>query len=233
MNPYPHNTNTIKSWAEADRPREKMIRSGPKQLSTAELLAILLGSGNREMTAVDLARFILKSRENNLNQLAKCQVKDLTKFKGVGEAKAVTVVAAMELGRRRKNTEFSKKQQITTSFDAFQIMAGTLQDLAHEEFWIVLLNRGNRVQQKIKLSTGGIAGTIVDVKMIMKTAIDHLSSSIILYHNHPSGNLNPSQQDIHITDKLVEAAKLLDIKIIDHIIIAENQYYSFLDEGRL
>ncbi len=221
----------IKSWAEADRPREKFANNGKGSLSDAELIAILIGSGNRQETAVELAKRILQSVENNLNNLGKLDIEELKKFKGIGEAKAIAIAAAMELGRRRKLSNASEKQKITTSSDAFQEIQDVLSDLPHEEFWILLLNRSNHVIGKTNVSKGGVSGTVADAKLIFKPAIEKLASSIILCHNHPSGNLKASQADIQLTKKLVEAGKNLDIAVLDHIIVGNDAYFSFTDEG--
>jgi DNA repair protein RadC len=224
---------TIKNWSEADQPREKMMQHGCSVLSEAELIAILISSGNKDESAVDLSKRILNSINNNLSELGKQSIKDLMKFKGIGEAKAVTIVAALELGKRRKESEPLTKPVITTSKSAYDILSQFLCDIKHEEFWILILNRANKVTAKINISKGGVNGTVADPKIIFKYAIDHLASSIILAHNHPSGNLNPSQEDMRITNKLVDAGKMLEIPVLDHIIISENGYYSFADEEKL
>lgn len=230
MDPYTKNSLTIKAWAEEDRPREKLLTKGKQVLSDAELLAILLGSGSREETAVGLAQRILKSVENDLNELGKRAISELTKFKGMGEAKAITVVAAMELGRRRQLTDVRVRPQISGSRAAYDVIAPILIDLQHEEFWILLLNRANRVISREQISLGGVAGTVVDAKIIFRKAIEGMASSLILVHNHPSGNLQPSQQDIELTKKLKKAGETLDIAVLDHLIIASNNYFSFADE---
>lgn len=229
----PISTTKILSWAEEDRPREKLLLKGKAALSDAELIGILLGSGTVSLSAVDLAKQILGSVDNNLTSLAKLSVKDLEKFKGIGEAKAITIVAALELGRRRKESELPQRQVVTSSKDIFTIMHPHLLDLLHEEFWIVLLNRSNVVMKKVQISVGGVAGTVADPKLIFKTALENLASSIILVHNHPSGNLKPSQADKDLTHKLKEAGKYLEIPILDHLIITERSYFSFADEGIL
>ncbi|NBC82343.1 MAG: DNA repair protein RadC [Bacteroidetes bacterium] len=224
---------SIKNWSSDDRPREKLLQKGTAALSDAELIAILLGSGSRDESAVELARRLLNSAANNLNELGRQTVHDLQKHKGIGEAKALTIVAALEIGRRRKISEVLEKEQISTSNDVFELMQSVLADLPYEEFWILLLNRANRIIEKIKLSQGGISGTVTDVRLILKFAIDKLASAIILCHNHPSGNIQPSHSDRNITHKLKEACIHMDINLIDHIIIGENKYYSFADEGIL
>jgi DNA repair protein RadC len=223
----------ILSWAEEDRPREKLLMKGKSALSDAELIGILIGSGTISMSAVDLAKVILNDVNNNLNDLAKLSVKDLQKFKGIGEAKAISIMSALELGRRRRESESPKKLKITSSKDVYDIMAPNLLDLPHEEFWVLLLNRANAVIKKVQISAGGVAGTVADPKIIFKTALENLSSSMILVHNHPSGNLSPSQADKEITKKMKEAGKLLEIPVLDHIIFADKHYYSFADEGIL
>ena len=224
----------IKDWAEEDRPREKMLLKGVAALSDAELLGILIGSGNKNETAVELAQRILHSASNNLNALGKLEIKDLIKnFNGIGEAKAITIVAALELGKRRKLSEVVTQPQITSSEDVYQIFHPVLADLKHEEVWVLLLNRANKVLKKIQVSKGGVSGTVVDIRMIMKEAIDSLASGMILCHNHPSGNSNPSGDDNNITQKLKEAGMIMDVRLFDHIIVSDYSYYSYLDNGRL
>ncbi len=220
----------IRSWAEDDRPREKLLLKGKAALSDAELIAILIGSGSANETAVDLSKRILASLNNQLSELGKRSVKDLMKFKGIGEAKAITIIAALEIGRRRKETEPVKKPRITDSRSAFDIIYPHLGDLHHEEFWVLLLNRSNMVIGKENISKGGVSGTIVDPKVIFKMAVQYPASAIILAHNHPSGNLKPSNSDHQLTKKLKEAGKALDIPILDHLIIGEREYFSFVDE---
>ncbi|HEX9651946.1 MAG TPA: DNA repair protein RadC [Cyclobacteriaceae bacterium] len=223
----------IKTWAEEDRPREKLLLKGKTHLSDAELLAILLGSGSRALSAVDLAKLVLNSTDNNLNGLARLSVKDLMKFKGIGEAKAISIVSALELGRRRKEQEPEKLDQISCSSDIYRLMKPVLLDLNHEQFWIILLNRRNAVMKKFQVSSGGVSGTVADPKMIYKTALEYLASSVILVHNHPSGNLKPSQSDIALTQKLKNAGAFLDLPILDHIIFTDNGYFSFADQSML
>lgn len=222
---------SIKSWSPDDRPREKLILKGKSALSDAELIAILLGSGTRTVSAVDLAKKVLYPAGNNLHELARHTVKDLIKIKGIGEAKALTIVAALELGRRRKDLEGTEKARIASSRDAYDVVKADLLDIAHEEFWIVLLNRANKVIKKSQISQGGVAGTVADPKIIFKIALEELASGIILAHNHPSGNLTASQADLDLTKKLKDAGKLLDIQVLDHLIIAGQKYFSFADEG--
>jgi len=221
----------IKSWSPEDRPREKLILKGKSALSDAELIAILLGSGTRALSAVDLAKKVLYPTGNNLHELARLTVKDLTKIPGIGQAKALTIVAALELGRRRKELDGREKTKVTGSKDAYDLIKADLLDISHEEFWILLLNRANRVIKKVQVSQGGVAGTVADPKIIFKLALDELASGIILAHNHPSGNLTASQADLDLTKKLKDAGKLLDIQVLDHLIVAGQKYFSFADEG--
>lgn len=224
----------IKDLALEDRPREKMLLKGVNTLSDAELLAILIASGNKDETAVELAQRILHSTSNNLNSLGKLSIKDLIKnFKGIGEAKAITIAAALELGRRRKLSDAETSPQINSSHDAYLLIQPILLDLKHEEVWILLLNRANKVIKKTQISRGGINGSVVDIRMIIKEAIEMLASAVILCHNHPSGNPSPSEEDDSITHKLKEAGKIMDIKLLDHIIVCDKSYYSYLDKGRL
>lgn len=221
----------IKDWALEDRPREKLVAKGIGSLSDAELIAVLIGSGNRHESAVDLSRRILKGANNNLNQLGKKNLKALTAIKGIGEAKAISIMAALELGRRRKLADLSVKTKIQESKMVFELMHPILSDLPHEEFWVLYLNRANQVIDKKRISQGGISGTVIDVRLIMKNGIEHLASSVILCHNHPSGNLKPSDADLKITEKMKKAGEILDIKVLDHLIIADNTYFSMADEG--
>lgn len=223
----------IKEWAVEDRPREKLLKKGIHSLSNAEIIALLIGSGTKNESAVELSKRILKNANNNLNELGKLGVNELIKNKGIGEAKAITIIAALELGKRRKISEILEKKKVTQSNDVFEFFQPVLGDLPHEEFWILLLNRANRIIEKKKISQGGVSGTVIDVKVILKHAIENLSSSLILCHNHPSGNKTPSTADNTITRKLVEAGDIMDIKVLDHIIIADTAYYSYADEGNL
>ncbi len=223
----------ITDWAVEDRPREKLIQKGIASLSDAELLAILISSGTKDKSAVDLGRELLSVANNNLNSLGKLSIADLKKLRGIGTARAVTITAALELGRRRKLTEVQDVPQIRSSKDIADIFQPILSDLLHEEFWILFLNRSNKVINKMKLSQGGISGTVTDVRIVMKTAIEYLASGIIVCHNHPSGNLNPSESDTKITQKIKEAGNLMDIQLLDHIIISDKDYYSFADNGLL
>lgn len=228
---YNNNSMSIKSWAEDDRPREKLLLKGKAALSDAELIAILIGSGSRNETAVALSKKILASIDNNLNKLGKMSVADLQKFKGIGEAKAISIITALELGRRRRLEEATEKPQITGSKAVFEIMQPLIGELQHEEFWIIYLNNSNKVLHKEQLSKGGLTGTLVDVRLVFKKGIELFSTAIILCHNHPSGKLQPSQADKSITSKLKLAGETLDIKVLDHIIITENAYFSFADEN--
>jgi len=222
---------SIKNWSEDDRPREKLLKKGTSALSDAELVAILLGSGSSKQSAVELAREILDSCNNNINCLGKKSLKDLMKFKGVGEAKAVSIVAALELGKRRKLEDAIKQAKITTSRSAFEYFQPLMGDLQHEEFHVLFLNRANLIIDSLKISSGGTTGTVMDVKLIIKHALDRLAQGIIISHNHPSGNKQPSGADTQITNKVKEAAALMDINLLDHIIIADNDYFSFADDG--
>jgi len=225
------NLKKIRNWAEEDRPREKLLLKGRAALSDAELIAILIGSGTVELSAVDVAKTIMSSVGNNINELARQSIKDLMKNKGIGEVKALTIIAALELGRRRKDIAHQQKQQITGSQQIYDEMKPHLSDLPHEEFWIVLLNRGNRIIRPLKISIGGVTGTVADTKMIFKMAIENLASSLILVHNHPSGQLVPSKADRDLTQRIVKAGHLLDIPVLDHLIFTDNGFYSFVDEG--
>jgi len=226
-------TLRIKEWAVEDRPREKLLYKGIASLSDAELLAILIGSGNNEMSAVDLAREILIIAGNNLNKLGKLDVQDLKKLKGIGSAKAVNIIAALELGRRRKSSEIMENPKISSSNDVYTIFHPILSDLNHEEFWILYLNRANKIASRMKISQGGISGTITDIRIIMKKGIELLASSIIIIHNHPSGNKEPSNADDNITGKIKEAAAFFDISLLDHLIITDNGYFSYADSGKI
>lgn len=222
----------IKDWAEEDRPREKLMLSGERSLTDAELLAILIGSGNNEETAVELSQRILKSANNNLNRLGQFSIKELiSTFKGIGEAKAITIVAALELGKRRQQSEFLSCPQIGSSKDAFHALYPILSDLPHEEVWALLLNRSNKIIKTFQLSKGGLHASVVDVRLLMKEAIEALACGLILAHNHPSGKLDASTEDKEVTRKVAKAGEILDIKLLDHIIIAGNKYMSLNDEG--
>jgi DNA repair protein RadC len=221
----------IKSWAVEDRPREKLLSKGIDSLSDSELLAILIGSGTKKLSAVDLSKSILATVNNNLNELGKLSLTELERNKGIGRVKALTILAALELGRRRKNSVSLKKEKITSSKEVYELFQPLLSDIPHEEFWILLLNRSNCVIDKNRISQGGIAGTVIDARIILRNALEKLASGLILCHNHPSGNPKPSEADISITHKLKDAAVMMDIKLLDHIIVADTNYFSFADEG--
>ena len=226
-----HKSVSIKNWKEDDRPREKLVLKGKTALSDAELIAILIGSGNKQESAVDLAKRILTFTNNNLNELAKLSVNDLTQFKGIGEAKAIAIITALELGRRRRLEEALIRPKIKSSKAVFEIMQPIIGELSHEEFWVLYLNNSNKIIYKNQLSSGGITGTLVDVRMLFKKALELSAVAIILCHNHPSGSLKPSKSDLNLTKKIQEAGKNLDIKILDHLLITEKAYFSFNDSN--
>ena len=221
---------SIKNWSQDDQPREKLLYKGKAALSDAELVAILIGSGNRQESAVDLCKRILANTNNNLSALGKLSIKQLMEYKGIGEAKAISIIAALELGRRRRGEEALEKKKITSSSSVFELMQPVIGELQHEEFWIVYVNNSNKVIQKNQLSKGGITGTLVDVRLVLKNALEVGATGLILAHNHPSGTLKPSEADKQITQKLKAAAQSLDIKVLDHLIITEKAYFSFADE---
>ena len=224
---------SIKFLAEDDRPREKFLLKGKSALSDSELLAIILGSGNNEDSAVEFARKILASVDYNWQKLSKLSIKDLMKFKGIGEAKAISVAAALEIGRRKAAQEIPEKEKVTSVNDLYKIFSQYLSDLQTEEFWAIFLNQKNHVIYKTQISKGGISGTLVDVRVIFRIAIEHFATSVVVAHNHPTGNLTPSQPDISITRRIKEAGDLLDIKLLDHLIIGENSFFSFSEQGLL
>lgn len=224
---------SIRDWAADDRPREKLMAQGPAALSDAELIAILIRSGSTKESALDLAKRILSDAGNDLHRLAALGITDLVGYTGMGEAKAISIVAALELGRRRRATEVPDRPSITSSAAAFDQVRGRLAELPHEEFWLLLLDRGNRLIQSTSVSKGGLHGTVADPKVIFKLALDKRASCLVLCHNHPSGQLRPSEEDVKLTRKLVEGAGLLDIVVQDHIIVAATGYYSFADNGML
>lgn len=224
---------SIKNWSQDDQPREKLRDKGKTTLSDAELIAILIGSGNREESAVALCKRIFASVDNNLNALGKLSITQLMEFKGIGEAKAITITAALELGRRRRLEEALQLEKISSSRSVFDIMQPILGDLPHEEFWILYLNNSNKIIQKNQSSKGGITGTLVDVRLVLKNALEVGAVALILCHNHPSGTLKPSQSDKDITQKLKNAAQSLDISVLDHLIVTEKAYFSFADDGIL
>jgi len=222
---------TIKNWALDDRPREKLLQKGKLSLTDAELIAILIGSGSRNESAVELSRRILSKNQNNLNLLGKLSVAQLTQFKGIGEAKAISIIAAMELGRRRRSEEAIENVKISSSNSVFEVLQPIIGELQHEEFWILYLNNANKIIEKYQISKGGITGTLVDVRITLRKALELGAVSLILAHNHPSGNLQPSEADKQLTQKLKTAAESIDIKILDHLIVTEKSYFSFADEG--
>ena len=228
-----NNPFSIKNWAEDDKPREKLMLKGKSALSDAELLAILIGSGNRNESAVDLSKRILAHVQNNLNALGKLSLKQLMEFKGIGEAKAISIIAATELGRRRREEEVQELIKINSSRVIFNVMQPIIGELAHEEFWVLYLNNANKIIHKAQLSKGGITGTVVDIRLVLKMALEYNALSIVLTHNHPSGKLRASDSDIELTQKVKLAAKQLDMHLLDHVIITENGYYSFADQGIL
>ena len=221
----------ITNWSEDDKPREKLMLKGKSVLSDAELIAILIGSGSRNESAVDLSKKILASVDNNLNALGKVSISQLMNFKGIGEAKAISIIAALELGRRRRAEEVVELKKVTSSKVIFEIMQPIIGELPHEEFWIIYLNNSNKVISKSQLSKGGITGTLVDIRIVFKTALEMGATALILCHNHPSGTLVPSEADKQITRKLKLAGESLEIKVLDHLIVTEASYYSFADEG--
>ncbi len=223
----------IKSLAEDDRPRERALLKGIEDLSDSELIAILLRSGSTDLDAVSLARLILNDVDHNLHQLARKSIQDLCKYKGVGEAKAIAIVAAMEIGRRRWAQEFGKQFTIRTSGDAYRYIRHYLIDKTHEEFYVILLNHALNVVGREKIASGGSAHVQVEIRRALKSALHHNASRIVLAHNHPTGQLKPSTQDVVLTKRFVEAAKTLEIQVVDHIIVAGDGYYSFADENML
>lgn len=228
-----NNSFPITNWSEDDRPREKLMQKGKAALSDAELIAILIGSGSRNESAVELSKRILSSVDNNLNALGKLSIQQLIGFKGIGEAKAIAIIAAMDLGRRRRGEEALELKKITSSKMIFEIMQPVIGELPHEEFWIIYVNNSNRVLSKSQLSKGGITATLVDVRLIFKNVLEIGATGIILCHNHPSGALRASDADIKITKKIKIAAESLDISVLDHLIVGEHGYFSFADEGIL
>lgn len=230
---YTQEKFSIKQWAEDDRPREKLVLKGKHTLTDAELLAIILGSGSVELSALDLAKRVLSSVNHDLYYLGKLTLTDLKSFKGIGEAKAVSILAALELGKRRKLAEKSESSKIISSNDVFDVMKQDIGDLKHEEFWILCLRQNNTLIAKHKISMGGVSRTIVDPKLVFNIALRDLASSIVICHNHPSGNLKPSEVDIQLTKNIHTNARLLEIALLDHVIVTENGYYSFRDNNQL
>ena len=227
------NKISIKAWAEEDRPREKLSGQGRRALTDAELIAILIGSGSRDESAVELSKRILHHYDNDLNKLGKAGISELSQFKGIGEAKAISIIAALEIGRRRGDTEIKVLDEVKSSRDGYNIMRRHLMDLNHEEFWIMLIGRSSKVLAKELVSKGGLSGTVADPKIIFHMALQHQASAIIMVHNHPSGNLKPSREDLVLTKKIADAGRMLDINVLDHLIITDSGYFSFGDEGLL
>ncbi len=223
----------ITSWLHEERPREKLLAKGIESLTDSELVAILLGSGSREESAVTLAHNILQSVNGNIGELARLSIEKLTEFKGIGEAKAISIVTALELGKRRQSAAINQKSKIGSSRDAFAVMQPILADKLHEEFWVMYLNNSNKILSKFQLSKGGLTATLVDTRILLKRALELSAVAIIICHNHPSGKLQPSRADIELTKKIKEASKTLDIKLLDHIIVTEKTYFSFADENHL
>lgn len=228
-----NHTLSIKDWSEHDKPREKLLNKGKSALSDAELVAILIGSGNRQESAVALCKRILAHVNNNLTALGKLSVLDLMAFKGIGEAKAISIVAALELGRRRRVEAAVVLNKITSSKSVFELMQPVIAELPHEEFWVLYLNNSNKIIQKSQISKGSITGTLVDTRLVLKEALQLNAVALILVHNHPSGQVNPSVADKELTQKLKTAAQSLDIKVLDHVIITETAYFSFADQSLL
>ena len=224
---------SIKFLAEDDRPREKFLLKGKTSLSDSELLAIILGSGNNEDSAVELARKILASVGNNWQNLSKLSIKDLMKFKGIGEAKAISVAATLEIGRRKASQETPEKTSISSARDSYNIFSQHLSDLRTEEFWAIFLNQKNQIVYKTQISKGGISGTLVDVRVLFRIALEHFATSIIVAHNHPSGSLKPSLEDIQITKNIKNAGEILNVTLLDHLIIGDNSFFSFAEESLL
>lgn len=224
---------TITDWANDDRPREKLMMKGATALSDAELLAILIGSGNTEETAVELCRRILNDNHNNLNELARLSISDLERYKGIGEAKAITLISALEIGKRRRSQEVLERQKITESRDLFELFGPIMEDLNHEEFWIVFLNGANKVMETTNLTKGGMRQTVVDVPILLRLALEKSAHAVAVAHNHPSGESNPSREDLSITQKIKNGCEAIGVRFLDHIIIAGRSYYSFADEGKM
>ena len=224
---------SIRDWAEDDRPREKLLKKGATALSDAELIAILIGSGNKDESAVELCRRILHDSHDNLNEIARLSVSELEKYKGIGEAKAISICAALELGKRRKTSEVVERRKITQSRDLYELFEPILMDLKHEEFWVSLLNGANKVLEVKRLTQGGTRQTVVDVQMLLRLALEKSAQAIAVAHNHPSGQNNPSREDDSITQRIKRGCEAIDVTFLDHIIIASGKYYSFADEGKI
>lgn len=233
MKEYPEPHLSIQQWADEDKPREKLLTKGVSALSDAELVAILLRSGTKNVSAVEMAKQLLADYKNNLNELARALPRDMTKRKGMGDAKGLSIIAALELGRRRQQQSATEKPVLNTSLLAYNYMAPVLADLPHEEFHVVYLNRANKILATERISIGGVSGTIADVRIILRMALQHMATCMILFHNHPSGNIKPSSADDTLTHKVKEAAKYMDIIVTDHIIIGQGAYYSYADEGKI
>lgn len=227
------NRLTIPNWAEDDRPREKLINKGSSALSDAELLAILIGSGNREESAVELSKRILNDNHNNLNELARLSVVDLERYKGIGEAKAISICAALEIGKRRKTSEVLERKKIKQSVDLYELFEPVLLDLNHEEFWVAFMNGANKVLDTKRLTQGGLQQTVVDVSILLRMGLEHSAQAIAVAHNHPSGENYPSREDLAVTQKIKAGSEAVGIRFLDHIIIAGGKYYSFADEGKI
>lgn len=229
----PEKRLTIRDWAEDDRPREKLLNKGAAALSDAELFAILIGSGNKNESAVELCKRILGDNHNNLNELARLSITDLAKYKGIGEAKAISIVAALEIGKRRKTNEVLERTKITQSSDLFELFEPALLDLNHEEFWVAFMNGANKVLETKRLTQGGMKQTVVDVSMLLRIALERSAHAVAVAHNHPSGENYPSREDLQITQKIKTGCDAIGVRLLDHIIIAGGRYYSFADEGKL
>lgn len=229
----PEKRLTIRDWAEDDRPREKLLNKGAAALSDAELFAILIGSGNKNESAVELCKRILGDNHNNLNELARLSIADLAKYKGIGEAKAISIVAALEIGKRRKTNEVLERTKITQSSDLFELFEPALLDLNHEEFWVAFMNGANKVLETKRLTQGGMRQTVVDVPMLLRMALERSAHAVAVAHNHPSGENYPSREDLQITQKIKTGCDAIGVRLLDHIIIAGGRYYSFADEGKL
>ena len=224
---------TITQWAEEDRPREKMMMHGASALSNAELLAILIGSGNAEESAVELMRKVLNDYHNNLNELGKASIDDLCRYKGIGSAKAISILAASELGKRRKEEAVKERVTILSSKDVYDCFYPLMCDLPTEEFWVLMLNQASKIIDKVKISAGGLSATAVDVRCILREALIKRASAIVLCHNHPSGNIRPSKEDDYLTRHVAQASECMDIRLVDHIILTDGAFYSYSDEGRI
>ena len=229
----PEKRLTIRDWAEDDRPREKLLNKGAAALSDAELFAILIGSGNKNESAVELCKRILGDNHNNLNELARLSITDLAKYKGIGEAKAISIVAALEIGKRRKTNEVLERTKITQSSDLFELFEPILLDLNHEEFWVAFMNGANKVLDTKRLTQGGMRQTVVDVPMLLRMGLERSAHAVAVAHNHPSGENYPSREDLQITQKIKTGCDAIGVRLLDHIIIAGGRYYSFADEGKL